>query len=378
MLRCQTLLLAVLLPAATAQDLLLRAKTIAVAEGSVLSPGQLLVRAGKIAYVGADIPAEARQNAKVVDYGDAMIVPGFVLAATTLGRDQDLGEGALPFTPDLRAAEAFDPWQDELQALPRYGVTSAGLSPSPRNLAGGLGALVKPGADGGRVVSDDLHLGMSLTAAARSPEREPTSLMGAMDLLRSAFRAAKGPAAAGPDTAVLRAVLQGSRRVAICADSFAELSAALDLAREFQFEPVLVGGSDAHKLLPRLAQQKAAVVLGSLRPDARLVQLELPAQLHKAGIPFAFGGSPETLRLSAALAVRHGLDRQQALLALTKNAAVLLDTQSTAGTLRQGAAADLCVFGGDPLDLHSPHLATYVDGQRVVGSEPPRPAAGAR
>jgi imidazolonepropionase-like amidohydrolase len=364
-------------PLARAQDLLLAAKTIVVADDTVLSPGQLLLRAGKVAYVGADVPADARANAKRDDFGDAWIVPGFVLA-TTVGRDKDLGEGALPFTPDLRAAEAFDPWQEELAALPDHGVTFACLSPSPRNLAGGLAAWIKPGKDGGSIAAPDAHLCLSLTTAARSPEREPTSLMGAIGLLRSAFTAAKGAAAAGPDVAVLRSVLQGNRRVAICADTFAELSAALDLAREFGFQPVLVGAGEAHKLLPRIQQQGAAVVLDALRPESRLAQLELPARLHEKGIAFAFGGRPEVLRLSAALAVRHGLERKQALQALTRNAVQLLEPQSTVGGLRQGAAGDCAVFSGDPLDLTSQHLATFVDGQRVVGDAPPRPAAGAR
>jgi imidazolonepropionase-like amidohydrolase len=349
------------------QDLLVQSKRIVVAADTMLDDGMLLVRQGKIAYVGNEIPADARGRATVVDYGNAVIVPGFVLAQSTLGQDADLGEGALAFTPDLRVAEAFDRWQEELDPLPRRGVTSVALSASPRNVAGGIAALVKPGKASGTIADPELHLSLSLAQAARNPERQPTSLMGAMDMLRTAFAAARTGTKTGPDAAVLAQVLQGSRRLFVCADTYTELSAALDLAKEFALEPVLVGANEAEKVLPRLLQQKASVVLGTLLPDSRLQQLQLPATLAQAGVPFCFGGSPDQLRLSAVLAVVHGLDRKTALQALTRLPALLLNKQATIGSLRQACAADFLVFSGDPLDLSSAHVATWIDGVRVHG-----------
>jgi len=362
---------------ASAQDLLIQAQTIVVAPDTVLTNGKLLVRQGKIAYVGSEIPAEARAKATIVDYGNATIVPGFVLASSTLDQERDLAEGSLAFTPDLRAAEAFDPWQEALQKLPAFGVTSLALSPSSRNVAGGIAALVKPGRDAGHVVSDNLQLVLSLNAAARNQEREPTSLMGAKDLLRTTFAVARTGVQGGPDAAVLRQALQGGRRVFVYADTYAELSAGLDLAKEFSFEPVFVGAGEAEKVMSRLVQQKAGVVLDTLSPDAREAQRHLPTLLAEAGVPFCFGGSPNQLRLSAALAVHSGLDRKTALQALTRMPAMLLDQQTVVGSLRQGNAADFLVFQGDPLDLDAPHLGTWIDGERVVGEAPKAPRATA-
>jgi len=353
-----------------AQDLLVQAGKIVIAPDTVLAPGKLLVRDGKVAYVGAEIPEEAQARATVVDYGEAMLVPGFVLAQATLGQDGELAEGALAFTPDLRAAEAFDPWLPELKELPAAGITSLAWSPSPRNVAAGLAALVKPGRDGGRLAAPELQLVLSLNQAARSQEREPTSLMGAVDLLRMTFSAARSGVHSGPDAAVMRSALQGSRRVFVHADTYTELSAALDLAREFDLAPVLIGAAEAEKVMQRLVVQKARIVLGSLSPEMRLQQLRLPLRLAEAGVPFCFGGSPQKLRLTAALAVRAGLDRKTALAALTRTAALLIDQEGTCGSLRQGCAADFAVFGGDPLDLDSAHVATWVDGDCVFGERP--------
>jgi imidazolonepropionase-like amidohydrolase len=361
------LALAAALPA---QDLLVRAKTIVVAPDAVLADGRFLVRGGKVAYVGQDVPADAAQKATLVDCGDAVVVPGFVLPPTTLGRDRDLAETALPFTPDLRAVEAFDPWQEELQKLPHGGFTSAILSPAKTNLAGGLGALVKPGKAGGTVAAPELHLALSLAQAARNPERPPTSLMGAVDLLRSAFAQAKSSAAAGPDVAVLRNVMQGGRKVAIAADSLAEIQQALDLARDFGFDAVLLGARDADKALARIEAQRAGVVLGALAPEMRLAQLQFPARLAEAGVPFCFGGRPEQVRLSAALAVRNGLDRRTAWAALARTPAQMFGAEAQVGALRQGCAADFAVWSGDPLDLSSTLRAVYVGGALVHGAAP--------
>ncbi len=360
----------------SAQDVLVQASKIVVAYGegstaaTVLTDSALLLRDGKIAFVGADIPAEARRAARVVDYGKATISPGFVLAATTLGRDADLAEGALAFTPDLRAAEAFDPWQKELAQLATAGVTSFGLAPSPRNVAGGIGALAKAGKKQGRIETAEAFVGFSLTRAARSQERMPTSLMGALEMLRDSFKTARVGVQVGPDLAVLRQVMSGQRRALIHADTFAELNGALDLAKNFNFAPVIIGARDADKVMAKRAERGVGVVLAPLNPKARIADLELPKKLAKAGVPFCFAGRPDQLRFSAALAVRYGLDRNVANAALTRTPANLIGALTTVGSLRQGCGADFVVFEGDLLDLGSRHVATWVDGENLHGESP--------
>jgi len=353
-----------------AQDLLVQAKTIVIAPGSTITDSAFLVRDGKVAYVGDDTPGEARSGARVVDYGDAIISPGFVLAATTLGREADLGETAFAFTPDLRAVEAFDPWQDELLELAQYGVTSVGLKPASRNVAGGVGALVKPGAERGAVAVPEAFAGFSLNSNARSQQRQPTSLMGAKEMLRESFEAARLGVQLGPDLAELRQVMSGARRALVHADTFAELNTALELAETYQFTPVIVGGTDADRVLERIGKSAAGVVLRTLSPTDRIAELTLPKKLAEAGIPFCFAAAPHQLRLSAVLAVRHGLDRRTAHAALTRTPATMLGQQALVGSLRQGCGADFVVHDGDLLDLSARHVATWIDGQLVDGAAP--------
>lgn len=354
-------------PSLSAQDVLVTAGQIVVAPGTTLQDSALLIRDGRIAYVGDEIPAEARQAARRVDYANATISPGFVLAATTMGREQDLGENAIAFTPDLRTSEAFDPWHERLHVLPSCGVTSFGLSPSSANVVGGIGALAAPGHahQQGGIVADELFVGFSLTQNARNPEREPTSLMGARAMLFEAFTAARNGVEVGPDLAVLREVMSGSRRAFVHADTYAEIDTVLDLGEQFGFSPVVLGAREAEKIPERMAAGVAGVVLGTIAPGAPAKQKELPAELARRNVRFAFAGRSDQMRLSAAIAVRNGLDRNTALAALTRTPAELLGVQERVGSLRQGCRADFVVFEGDLLDLHARHLATWVAGERA-------------
>lgn len=357
-----------------AQDLLLRAAHVVVAPDTVLSPGRVLVREGKIAFVGDEIPGEVSQRARELDFGAAYVVPGFVLPHTTLGQEQDLAERAVALTPDLLAKDGFDPFGEALQRLPHHAVTSAALAPASTNVAGGIASLVEPALQHGNVRQDALYAKFALVQNARSPERPPTSLIGAVDLLRQAFADARTGALQGPDGQALMAVARGERRAFVHADQRAEILAALALCKELGIAPVLLGGAEAGDCLVELQRARAAVVLAPLRPELRDSQLALPAQLEKSGLSFCFAGLPSTLRTSAALAVQHGTSRKTALAALSRTPAELCGIAATHGSLRRGCDADFAVFSGDPLDLASRQVAVFGDGVLLHG-EMPKPAA---
>ena len=96
-----------------AQDVLIQCKTLVVAPDTVIEPGELLMRDGKVTHVGREIPADRRARARTMSFPGSTAVPGFVLVHSTLEQDKDLAERAFAWTPELRAAEAFDPFQDD-------------------------------------------------------------------------------------------------------------------------------------------------------------------------------------------------------------------------------------------------------------------------
>lgn len=75
------------------------------------------------------------------------------------------------------------------------------------------------------------------------------------------------------------------------------------------------------------------------------------------------------LLLSAAYAVRHGMDEQAALAAITRVPAHQLGMSRQVGTIAPGKRADLVVLSGAPFEVTTRVLAVYSDGRRVFALE---------
>ena len=93
------------------------------------------------------------------------------------------------------------------------------------------------------------------------------------------------------------------------------------------------------------------------------------AELAKAGVIFAFAVTSETnvrlLPYNAAMSVAWGLPREQALKALTINAAEILGLGDRLGSLEPGKIANLFVAKGDPLEVRTPITHVVVAGRSV-------------
>jgi imidazolonepropionase-like amidohydrolase len=368
--------------------LLVVAKTIVVAPDLVLSNGRILLRGGKVAAVGEAVPAELGSDVHRIDLGDAVIVPGFVVPHAYLGAERDLAETADAFTPDLRAIEAYDPFAKNVARMLAGGVTTAAIAPRSANTFAGLAGAAKTGPEGGSVLQEQCYLKLALVPESLDQQRFPTSRMGALDLVRAAFRAAADPlAAVTPEKQTLRDVLSGAVPLLAHARTHDEITCALDLLDAqrggvlagAQVRVLLFGATQAHQSMARLVAQRAGVIVEPGQRGNDDEGLRLPVLLARNQVRFGFAAnSPQELRLAAALAVRHGLPRTDALAALTAWPAELLGLHDRVGSLRQGRDADLLAFDGDPIDLTSRLLAVCVAGQLVAANPrlpAPRPLA---
>jgi imidazolonepropionase-like amidohydrolase len=358
--------------------MLIQARTIVVSPDLVLSNGRILVRGGKVAAVGSAVPQELGTDVQRLDLGLATVVPGFIVAHAYLGAERDLAETVDAYTPDLRAVEAYDPFGKDAQRMLAGGVTTAGVAPRSANTFAGFAGAVKTGPGGGVVVQQQCYAKVALVAESLDQQRFPTSRMGALDLVRVAFKGAALPTAPStPDRQALRDVLAGAVPLAVHARTHDEITCALDLFDAARggvlagtpARLLLLGATEAGKSLERIAALRAEVLLEPLHPGLAAEALTLPAALAGRKVRFAFAAaSPHELRLSAALAVRHGLPRQLALAALTAWPADLLGIGDRVGTLLQDRDADLLVFDGDPVDLGARLIAVCVGGQPVAGN----------
>lgn len=170
--------------------------------------------------------------------------------------------------------------------------------------------------------------------------------------------------------------------VAFDAGESREILRALALAKEFNLDPIIVGGTEAASVIDDLKAAKARVIVsanfqaigggggrggggggrggGEADTPIRVTRMrqnapKVPAALEKAGIPFAFtaGGlaNPGDFVRGVARSVREGgLPEEVALRALTVNAARLAGAGERLGTIEKGRMANVIVTDGNLFD----------------------------
>ena len=140
--------------------------------------------------------------------------------------------------------------------------------------------------------------------------------------------------------------------------------------------PVILGGTDAPKLAAALAERRIPVILDTVlelplrEDDPYDAPFTKAAELVKAGVVVAIGNgqtamaAPTTRDLPnhAAMAAAFGLDRLDALRAITLNPAKIYGVDARIGSLEEGKDASLAVFTGDPLLTESNVVALYDKG----------------
>lgn len=138
---------------------------------------------------------------------------------------------------------------------------------------------------------------------------------------------------------------------------------------------MIVHGTEGALIADELAEEHVRVLSGPLicdrsKPELRNLTPATPGKLAKAGVPTAIiTDHPvvpiQYLPLCAALAVREGMDEEEALAAITCNPAKICGIDDRVGTLETGKDADFVVFRENPLSLAAKPEMVYISGRRV-------------
>ena len=150
---------------------------------------------------------------------------------------------------------------------------------------------------------------------------------------------------------------------------------AIAFADRVKVNIVISGGAEAAAVASLLKERNIPVVIGNvlttpLREDAsHAATYQLAGELAKAGVKIAFATSDaayaRNLPYHAAMSVAWGLDRQEAIKALTLNAAQILGVADRIGTLEAGKDANLFMSKGDPLEVRTQITRVFIEGRDV-------------
>ncbi|NBT13693.1 MAG: amidohydrolase, partial [Planctomycetia bacterium] len=164
----------------------------------------------------------------------------------------------------------------------------------------------------------------------------------------------------------------------VTADRAADIASALRIAEEFNVRIVLDSAAEAYLLVDRI---KAAGVPVVVHPTMRRsggggetenLSFETAATLRKAGIPIALQSGYESyvpktrvVLFEAGLAAAHGLSFEQALAAITIDAARIIGVADRVGSLEVGKDGDVAIYDGDPFEYTTHCTGVVIDGRPV-------------
>ncbi len=356
------------------QDLLVRGGKVIPCKGAELAEADVLVRNGRIEAVGPGLSADG--SATVIDARGRVIMPGFVLAHTSEGMDRS--NEMVPVTPFISVLDGVDPSRPFFEDCLRDGHLTIALMPGERTIIGGTGVILRPR---GLVVEDLLQVDnagmkLSLIPSAGNRAAHLAKLRAALDDAKQHLerkQAESTAAASGNGRFDLEAfqldrrkrelarMLRGEIPAWIACGTAADVDQALRLADEYKLKIRLVLGGGTWRAFSLLTGKNLPVILDSefefreQDPESgEEVVRNLPQMLKKAGVKFAVTTAPSSLGrrylwYQAASLVRSGLTREEALAAVTCDAADAIGMGARKGSLEPGKDADILVLTDDPL-----------------------------
>ncbi len=374
--------------------------TVHVGNGQVLQNASVHFENGKIKAVGSNITPAA--GAEVIDAQGRQVYPGLILPVSNLGlvevnavrasNDvQEIGE----LNPNIRSIVAYNTDSKVTNTLRANGILLANIVPQG-GLVGGRSSVVQLDAwnweDAAYKMDAGLHVYLpsllprpSFVPAAPGAPDPVKAGMEAIDRFRSFLREAKAHFAIAEKTSqtnlkfeAVKGLFDKSMKLYVHANTIKQILIALDIAKEAGVNMVLVGGADSWQVAGLLKEANVAVILGQphnlpiLDDDDVDGPYKTPALLQQAGVLFAISDEDgqtrgRNLPFNAGTAAAYGLDKEQALQAITLKAAKILGIEDKTGSIEVGKDANIIIVAGDVLDMRSSVVTdAFIQGRKVV------------
>jgi imidazolonepropionase-like amidohydrolase len=388
-------------------------KLLTVSRG-VIENGVVVMQGGKITAVGAAGAVNIPGDAQVIDATGMTVYPGLIDSETQLGLTEisaetmtnDLVELSDEIMPHMHTAEAFHAESVLIPVARLNGITNAVVAPESEDTLPGQDSFIQLwGASATEMLLiRDNALPLNFTGDQRrnkgafEKRKYPSTRMGLAAQLRQAFIDAqdykakwsdyerkkadaaqnKKPEPLAPKrdlkSEALIPYLEGKKIIVLAAESPSDLETAVNLANEFKLKFVLNHISHSQPVLDYVAGLKVPVIVGPIyelpKEDERYDAVySLPAQLYKRGVKIVFASysahNVRNLPDAAGFATAFGLPHDEALKAITINAAEVWGVADQLGSLDVGKTANVVMANGDPLDVKTDVKQVFIQGRAV-------------
>lgn len=371
--------------------------------GKEIKNGVILVDGTKIKAVGTASQVKVPKGAEVIDAKGRLVMPGFVEAHSHLGlfdevigfRGMDGNEITDPITPQLRAIDSIYPQDPPFVDAYKGGVTSVVTGPGSANVIGGQFAAIKTYG----VSVDEMLIKAPVAmkcAFGENPKtcynelhRMPTTRMAVAALLRESLfqtidymkrkEKAKGDISKMPSYnakwEALIPVVKGELPIKVHAHRADDILTAIRIAKEFKLKMTLDHCTEGHLIVDQVKASGFSAIIGpsygeKTKPEIKNKTFETAAILSKAGVKIAImTDNPVVpqgdLPMFAAMAVKAGMDREEALKAISINAAEITGIADRVGSIKTGKDADICIWDTDPFELGAKPDVVMISGEVV-------------
>ena len=381
--------------------------TIHVGNGTVIENGTVVISNGKITSVGAGAGSPG-SDARVIDAKGKHIYPGLILANTDIGLKEiangvrasndytELGE----FNSNIRAITAYNTDSRVMAVLRSNGILLASVAPQGGSVSGSS-TIVQLDAWNWEDAAYQMDAGMHITLPSfisRGGGRRFAGFPGfpgaggadagksaleKVEEIKSFFRQAKAyiqePVHSNVNLKLeaMRPLIEKKQKLFVHGDQIKQMLIAIDFAKEFGVDVVIVGGSESFQIADLLKANNISVILDqclnlpATEDDDIDQPFKTPAALQKAGVLYCISDDDANTRYrnlsyNAGIAATFGLTKEEALSAITLNAAKILGVEGKTGSIEVGKDANIVVSEGDLLDMKSSTVTdALIQGRQI-------------
>jgi len=381
-----------------------------VTPSQIIENATLLIKDGKVVNTGIGIMIP--KNATTIDLYGKSIYPSFIDAYSDFGIAIPKSQGnrfrQAPqydskrkgyywnehIRPETNAVEKFKYDNKKATALHKagFGVVNTHLQDGIIRGTGVLVALNSAGTDANRLIDDTSAQYLSFTKSKVSKQGYPTSLMGAIALLRQVYYDADWYAKGNVKTKdmSLEALNKNKNLPQIFyANDKSNAMRADKIGDLFGIQYIIVGKGNEYQLIDEIKNTNATYILPLNFPKAYDVENPFQADyvslqdmrywnqapsnastLAKNGVQFSFTShhlkSLNDFSKNLQKAIEYGLDKTKALEALTIIPAQQLQKSNQIGTLKNGRQANFLITSGDIFDAKTTLYENWVQGTKNV------------
>jgi len=384
--------------AAQSQAILITGAKAYLANGKVIENSVIAFDNGKLTIVGDANTKIDRSQYQVIDATGKNIYPGFIATNTRLGLVEIDAVGATndarefgTLNPSMRAIIAYNTDSRITPTIRSNGILMAQVVPSGGTISG-QSSVVQLDAwnweDAAFQLDQGMHLHWPRMFSYRGWRSEPggvavdknykKNVQKIEDLFNEALAYGKNKNHKERNLKLeaLSNLFTGQCKLFVHTNNVKTITESVLFAKQYNINVVIVGGRDAWMVPDFLKENKVPVVLREVHnipsnEDAAVDEVyKTPLTLQNAGVDFCFSmnGSwqQRNLPFQAGSAIAYGLSYEDAVDALTINAAKILGIDQQVGSLEMGKDATLFICAGDALDMRTCKVEkAFIQGREI-------------